>query len=131
MKLVKNIFVLGLVAFWAVMTSHCDLENIPGLSFLACEPEIESAAHQSSDCGDKDTCATVESGLYKSEEKPILVAKPAVLLATFALLELSDLDLRESSAGVRLAEVAPPGFARIWQFSFRTALPPRAPSALA
>src|SRR5688572_14204346 len=111
------------------MTSHCGLEKISGLSFLACAPEAESAPHQPSDCGDDDSCDTVESGLYKSEEKQILVAKP-VIAAAFALLAACDLEGRDAPPSAGLSEVAPPGLAQFWQFSLRTALPPRPPSLL-
>lgn len=131
MKLLKNAFVLSLVAFWAVMTSHCGLESISGLSFLACESEAESSAHQSSDCGDNDACATVESGLYKKEDNKGVVEQSHLLMPVVALLAVSHLELCQSSSYPPRSEVAPPGFSQGWQFFFRTALPPRAPSLLA
>ena len=72
MKLAKNIFAVGMVAFWALMTNHCALEMIPSLSFLACSPQTEAARHLPDDCGDEgDACATIESGNYKSKESQL------------------------------------------------------------
>ena len=129
MKLVKTAFVLALAAFWALVTSHCGLENTFGLEFLTCSTESDhSAPHQSSDCGDDDACATIESGYYKSEEKQVSVVKPdlALLALTFALLAEPATD--ESAPGLAPLQTAPPELAHAWQFSCRTTLPPRAPS---
>jgi hypothetical protein len=127
-KLAKKTFVLALVALWALMTNHCGLENIPGLKFLACSPQTE-AAHQPSDCGDNDACATVESGIYKSEESQVLAGKASFAPVAFTLVLLSEFAPLEPAASQVSAE-PPPEFVHTWQFSFRTALPPRAPSFL-
>lgn len=119
---------LGFVVFWAMITSHCGLENIPGLSFLACASESASASHQPSDCGDDDSCATVESGHYKTEDSDLALGKtPFVTVALVSAL-LSNLDTIEPVSILVPKELAPPELARSWQFSSRTALPPRAPS---
>ena len=129
MKLAKNIFAVGMVAFWALMTNHCALEMIPSLSFLACSPQTEAARHLPDDCGDEgDACATVESGNYKSEESQVSAGEAPVANA-FVLALLSDL-ARESLVSRPAPEIIPPEFAHVWQFTFRTALPPRAPSFL-
>lgn len=117
-----------MVAFWALMTNHCALEMIPSLSFLACSPQTEAARHVPDDCGDEgDACATVESGNYKSEESQVSAGK-APLANAFMLALLSELTALESLVGRASPEVIPPELAHVWQFSFRTALPPRAPS---
>ncbi|MCI0538431.1 MAG: hypothetical protein L0Z50_24760 [Verrucomicrobiales bacterium] len=128
MTLAKKIFVSGLIAFWVLMTSHCGWERIPGLKFLACTPLAEAAPHQPSDCGDDDACATVESGNYKSEEGQVSAPKAPILPVAFALALLSDLAALEPPASEISPEATPPELAHVWQFSFRTALPPRAPS---
>lgn len=130
MKLVKNAFVLGLVAVWALMTSHCGLENIPGLNFLPCASEAEAASHQPSDCGDDDACASVESGSYRTEQKQIAAEKLSFSSVSFLLALLSDRPALERNDSEVSMEAIPPEFEHTWQFSFRTALPPRAPSIL-
>lgn len=117
-----------MVAFWALMTNHCALEKIPSLSFLACSPETEASQHLPNNCGDdSDACATVESGEYKSEERLVSAGK-APLGAAFLLVMLSNFTVLESLVSRALPEIIPPELAHVWQFSFRTALPPRAPS---
>jgi hypothetical protein len=130
-KLVKKTFVLALVAFWALVTNHCALEDIPGLGFLACATQVsEDVPHQPSGCGDDDACADVESGFYKSEESQVSAGKASVAPVAFVLALLSDLSALEPTASQISAEATPPELAHTWHFSFRTALPPRAPSFL-
>jgi hypothetical protein len=120
--------VLALVPFWVLMTNHCGLEAIPGLGFLACSSETEPAPHRASDCGDDaGVCATVESGLYKSEESQVSIAgalfapaEPPLVLHAGTPPPASRLECGRSSDPERLAN--------IWQFSLRAALLPRAPS---
>lgn len=129
-KLVRNTFVFGFVFFWAMITSHCGLENIPGFSFLACESEVASSSHQPSDCGDSDSCDTVESGHYKTEDSQQAAGKAPFLTKAFVLVELSNLDAIEPATVSIVQELAPPELSPSWQFHSRTALPPRAPSLL-
>lgn len=120
---------LAVVAFWALMANHCGLELIPGLDFLACSPQAEASPHQPSNCGDdSDACATVESGLYKSEQSEFSVGKAFLPVVALAVALLSQTDAPESSAGQFLSQGSPPELLKTWQFSFRTALPVRAPS---
>ncbi len=131
MKLVKTAFVLALAAFWALVTSHCGLENTFGLEFLTCSTKAaDSTPHPSSDCGDDDACATIESGYYKSDEKQVSVLKPDLVPLALTLALLSEPATDEFAPGLAPPETAPPELAQAWQFSFRTALPPRAPSLL-
>lgn len=131
MRFLKKTFVLAIIAFWALMTNHCGVELLSGLEFLACAPQSEAAPHQPKDCGDdNDACATVESGLYKAEEGQIAAAKAPVIAVAFALAVFSDLATNDSSADRLSPDPSPPELARVWQFSFRTALPPRAPSLI-
>lgn len=125
-KLAKKIVALGMAAFWALMPIHCALERIPSLSFLACSPHTEAARHLSDHCGDEgDACATVESGNYKSEESQVSAGASAFILAL-----LSDFTAVESLVSKASPEIIPPELEHIWQFSFRTALAPRAPSCI-
>ena len=122
---------LALVAFWTLVTNHCALEAIPGLGLLACSPQGNDAVpHEPTDCGDEDACAAVESGFYKSEEGQVSAKKPFFASAAFVLAALSQVTAAETAAGVAVPVIAGPELAHTWQFSFRTALPPRAPSFL-
>lgn len=48
------------LAVWLPATQHCNLENLPGFSFLQCV--TDSPGHP--DC-EGDSCDTIEKGLYK------------------------------------------------------------------
>jgi hypothetical protein len=128
-KLVQKIFILGFVAFWAVITNHCSLELVPGLDFLACSPQTEATPHQPSDCGDDDACATIESGLYKSEQRQVSAGKAPFLSVAYTLALLAHAVAFEPAAS-RVPEHSPPELVHTWQFLSRAALPPRAPSFL-
>jgi len=117
--------VLLLLAFWGLAISHCALEQLPGLEFLACCHHPETAPHQDNDC-DQDGCSVVESGFYKMEEQAASVPVPLLVLSlVLPLWEAIPPTLAPNS---KLLSSAPPELPRVWQFSWRTALPPRAPS---
>ena len=126
----KTILVMAVLAFWVPATNHCRLELIPGLEFLACcghsEEEQSSGQHQN-ECAD-DLCAQVEDGLYKTESNQVVVEALPVCLIGFlpALLEQSPSP--ERACTVRRLDASPPELLKTWQFSFRAAAPPRAPS---
>jgi len=116
---------LLMMALWVPATSHCDLERLPGLQFLACEDEADRGSHSSDDCA--DACATLESGFYKTEERPLTILTP-ILSVLCVPPVLTD----EPGGTAHCPALDSPTLRRIsqaWQFSFRTALPPRAPSS--
>ena len=116
---------LVMVALWGLATWHCNLELMPGLEFLSCCQHPDTAPHQDNDC-DEDGCAVVESGLYKLEEQAASAPIPSLVLSV--LLPLWEATAPSVHPPVESLSSAPPELPRIWQFSFRTALPPRAPS---
>jgi hypothetical protein len=125
----KPILAMGVLALWLPASNHCRLEQLPGLGFLSCcEHELasEAAGHHEDDCND-DWCAVVEQGLYKTDNQRIVANAPTAVAALF-LLSCPD-RVREliSALPPRRADVAPE-LSKIWQFSFRAAAPPRAPS---
>lgn len=127
MKSLRTLLTLVLVAVWPLVTSHCDLEQLPGLAFLACADDADTT-HAEQSCA-TDTCASVESGLYKIEDTQPLVPTPPLVpseLLTSILLSPAEPD---SSPNPRL-DPAPPELLKSWQFTLRTALAPRAPSLL-
>jgi hypothetical protein len=108
---------------------HCRLEVLTGFEFLSCCQHSESEqspAHHEKECND-DGCAAVERGFYKPETPQDAPVMP--LLAFVAWLSpLSDDG--QSSAFHSLVSISPspPELPKVWQFSQRAALPPRAPS---
>lgn len=113
---------------YGLAMAHCRLELLPGFQFLSCCEHQDTAPHQDDDC-QQDACSVVESGFCKTSDHDEVVPVPLFMLC----YELSVVET-ENAAGNTSAEVrssAPPELSRNWQFSFRTALPPRAPSPLA
>ena len=125
-RFVRTILIVLLALFWVLATNHCRIETIPGLDFLVCCSHDKASPHQDNDC-ETDGCAQVESGLYKMENNPVSVATPTFLLANFLTPLLEELAAPETASDV-LIEAAPPELSKVWQFTSRTALPPRAPS---
>jgi len=127
-RLVKTILIVLLALLWAAASNHCKLEQLPGLEFLACGDHENTAPHEDEDC-ETDGCASFENQLYKSENALASAPAPTVLSTLFHP-PLFDEFASPAVISHVLPDAAPAGFFRIWQFSHRTALPPRAPSLL-
>ena len=116
------------LSLWGLATWHCELEQLPGLEFLVCCHHPGQTPHQDNDC-EQDGCATVESGLYMVEGVATSAPPPVMVLASGLWFP------PESVSGTPLPPVrrssAPPELLRVWHFTFRAALPPRAPSLVA
>ena len=123
-RLRKTVALL-LLALWVPVTAHCKLETLSGLDFLACVEHQDSVPHQDSDCKE-DVCASVESGNYRVEDNPPLILLPLAIVAPVDIDWLADDPWPEPIISAETH--APPELSRLWQFSCRTALPPRAPS---
>ena len=125
MKWLKIIAMFGLLGLWLGASNHCKLEEIPGLSFLVCCDHDGAAPHQDNDC-DTDGCAQLEDGLYKTED-----SKVAVMSASFlpvCVPTVPEMQACVQNAFTDFLPVASPELSVTWQFSFRAALPPRAPT---
>ena len=122
-----RIIFFALTAFaWLSMTMHCQLEKVPGFEFLACLTESNCHSTESSSKGDAG-CCSAEKSEYKAEQLRITIQTPDLLAISAApLLDLANSLPAEVSIGILTA--GPPELPTSWQFSFRTALPPRAPS---
>jgi len=121
MRFVKSIRVIAaclLALVWAPLTSHCQLESIPGLEFLHCASEATDSS-----CCD-DSCTSVESGAYKvpDYQNPVPPVERSIVLH-FSISTPAE----EGQLPVHPAD-APLELLPTWQFSLRTALPVRAPS---
>ncbi len=120
-KLTKVVAMLTL-AVWGLASMHCQLEGMPGFDFLRTCCFVDSAPSPSQDC-EEDECV-VESGDYRAEEQTVSVPQPLLL---FALLS-SVIEVPLPEPQIVVASESPPELSKVWQFSHRTALPPRAPS---
>jgi hypothetical protein len=121
LKHLKRILAMLLLVLWAPTTSHCMIESAGLLpAFLCCDEACGGEA-------DQDACKALESAAYKVDERDSPVAMSVVL---FLLPQvLSDLnDGVEPAPAPGFYPQGAPELAVTWQFSSRTALPPRAPS---
>ena len=109
-----------MLALWLPATFHCQLESIPGLEFVRCSSDTSNQ----SDCKD-DGCCAVEKSQYKSEQHRQTI--PDFLPISSAPL-LNQANTLPVGAGLGILTAAPPELVKTWQFAFRTASPPRAPS---
>jgi len=118
-KRLHRIVGLILLVLWVPITAHCTLENIPGLEFLQCATDAPESNNQ---C-DEDGCAQLESATYKTSDSHNDF-QPLAFIASLPF------DLMEFPADEQQTAVikTPPEISSSWQFSLRTALPPRAPS---
>lgn len=125
MKSLKTLLTLLLVAIWPLAMSHCKLEQLPGFAFLACATDAD-ATHAETNC-DTDNCASIESGLYKTEDTQQSVPAPPLVKSSFQTTTVLAETEPASGCTDHFDPIAPE-LPKSWQFSFRTALPPRAPS---
>jgi hypothetical protein len=123
---VKTILALLLALAWAPMMSHCVLETFPGLDFLRCAADAQTADNTAGHC-DQSACCAAESGPFDLPNQPPLLPTFTGLPLPFAAL--TDC-LPSLPARPRLPALppAPPELPVSWQFSCRAALPVRAPS---
>ncbi len=122
----KTFMIVTLVAVWSLASNHCRLELISAFSFVACGNQADCTGKQDKDC-ETDGCAAVENQLYKSENAQVQLPAPALLPVVF----VSPIVIEDPAPSLtRLFDTTPKVLSRLWQFSYRTALPPRAPSLL-
>jgi hypothetical protein len=116
----KQIVGLVLLVLWVPITTHCALEAVPGLEFLKCANDTPA----NNQCND-DACSQLETATYKVSD-----THAEFQLHTFiALLPLVVAEFPVDEQATAVIE-APPEISCSWQFSFRAALPPRAPSSV-
>src|SRR5262245_17384941 len=120
--------VLTILTVWGLAAMHCKLEVLPGLEFLECCCNVETNTPSPKDC-ENDGCGTIEDGSYRSEEERVSAPQPVLLLGLLAgLIEAPQPVFQPASF---VGSPLPPELPKVWQFSLRAALPPRAPSSIA
>jgi hypothetical protein len=117
-KRLSRIVGLVLLVLWVPITSHCMLENIRGMEFLKCATDTD----QGKNCED-DSCTQLESATYRISD----THTDFLSLAFFDFSAVVFLEFPVDEQPTAVIET-PPEIPVAWQFFFRTALPPRAPS---
>lgn len=125
-RTLRTVFILAFALGWAPLMSHCKLESVPGFEFLQCSNDAQPSKQGGDPCKD-GFCCSMELAKYHSQRQPEFI--PAIL---FAILPEDNFYVVEQSLPAEVSlgvlTAAPPELRNSWQFSFRTALPPRAPS---
>jgi hypothetical protein len=126
----KAILTILLAVLWMPISSHCLLwEVTSGLESLSCCTHTETeekAPHHDEDCA-TDSCSVVERAKYQSFFQRVTV--PALdTHVLFELLPLPEPALTSKAPGPHPSDDALARLPVAWQFSARTALPPRAPA---
>jgi hypothetical protein len=123
-KRFHRIVALCVLAVWSACMVRCELEATLHAAASCCdEGEKPSPAPvQANHC----ICTFVQSGgiIYEKSDVSIPAQTAAVFVLT-AAFEANDFQPKPAFAGLTHS---PPDHLNCWQFSFRTALPPRAPS---
>jgi hypothetical protein len=129
MKSIRTALTLLLAILWLPVTSHClILESVSSLDFLSCCAHEEATAHHEDDCA-TDFCAVVENAQYKSSLQRV-TAPSMDMYGFFELPPLLATTLTPTAIGPHQSNDALARLPVAWQFSARTALPPRAPSVV-
>jgi hypothetical protein len=127
MRNLKTMFTLLLAIVWLPISSHCLLfEPAANLAILACCDNEATTSHHENAC-DSDGCAVVEDAQYRSLVQriavPTLGMTPVFELPPLLVTTLKSAAIATHQTGDVLARLPV-----AWQFSFRAAAPPRAPS---
>jgi hypothetical protein len=128
-QLLKKIMVLVLVACWLPASSHALLQSAGLIHHVHADHDHEdiSGSHEhDSDNHELADGKCAFSATHLSAPSPNMFA--TLLFSTFGVAQ--DFQIQAVSIGSGLAPpgAAPPEFPKCWQFVFRTASPPRAPS---
>jgi hypothetical protein len=123
---IKTVVALVLALVWLPAVSCCLIDASGWLGKQDCCSKEHS--HSVPDPGNCDKpCGALASATYLLQQDELLLLAPVSVVlfdCAFALMEVQ----RPAGIGRHLPATAPPELAGHWQFSFRTALSPRAPS---
>ena len=124
----QTIMMLLLAIVWLPVTSHCLLlESASNFEFFSCcEHEETGTDHHEDECA-TDSCSLVEGAKYKSSLQRVTVP-PLDTRVLFELPPLLETSLTPITTGTHQPDDTLAQLPVSWQFSARTALPPRAPS---
>lgn len=127
----KTIVSLLLAAVWLPASSHALLEHFELIHQVHADHDADSDGSHEHDADNHEAadgrCAL--SSTHVSVPQPNAVALP-MLFCALGLDWASELHVEPQPSGLAPPGTAPPQFSHRWQFSFRTALPARAPSLI-
>lgn len=118
----KTILTLLALALWLPCTARCELEKARVLPTPSCCEEHSQSEKMPPNCG---ICESVASGYFSSESK---ITVPTAFIVSLPFAALSEVPVERDQVSFA-PEEQPPSILNIFQFTSRTALPVRAPSA--
>jgi len=128
MRSLKTMLALLLALAWMPLMSHCKLETVLGFQFIRCASEGQAPVNGPGHCGG-DYCCAVETGSFQAPNHQQIVPVVALALLPLGRVAICEIPLAPRET-LGLFTSAPPELCTAWQFTFRTAPAPRAPSLL-
>jgi hypothetical protein len=125
MRFLRKWLAIAMALVYLPVSGYCLLETAGFATPVECCAESSSQDHgEQGPCGGYG-CCPIEYAAYSNSDSGVadLATPPAVVFFTVVLLS----ELPTEATAVRLERLLPDNL-KSWQFSFRTALPPRAPS---
>ena len=119
----KTVVSLAVLALWAACTLRCDIEILAQSAAMSCCDEAGDESKSTPTQPEQCVCSFLQSGGFISEKSGIPMPLPQVALVIPAAQTTS-----LSTAAPYELICPPPELAKNWQFSYRAAAPPRAPS---
>ncbi|MEI8037230.1 MAG: hypothetical protein WCJ14_02465 [Verrucomicrobiota bacterium] len=128
MRPVVQLLALWLAALWLPLTMHCQLAALHGCDEASLCCQNHGGCSGGDDC-QSDVCNSIETGNCVVNRD--LLTAPAPSCEPIGWSEPVTRP-RGLTSPPTLSETtgAPPGWNRVWQFAFRAAPAPRAPSAV-
>ena len=115
-----------LLVIWLPATSLCLVERAGWLANDDCCPSSASKPAPGKSSGDS-TCCTLASASYKADDYSHLHITAPLFIGVL-IFEAFAGDSEAGQVDCNSDDVGPPTLRTTWQFTSRTALPPRAPS---
>lgn len=128
MQPLKTIVTVLVLAVWAACTAHCAIENLSGAAGVPCCKDDGGRSDQTPHAPGHCVCSAIQAGGYVSQDSSLSIPLPLDGAVLFVVAP-QQVDLRTQPVDVDPA-ASPPGALAPWQFSFRAALPARAPSSI-
>jgi hypothetical protein len=122
----KSIVTVLVLVVWAACTAHCAIESLCGGASPTCCNEDGGGPERGPAGPEQCVCSAIQAGGYVSQEVAHTIPAPLDCVLVFVVApEPSDLAM---PPGCVAPTSRAPGAFQPWQFSFRAALPARAPS---
>jgi hypothetical protein len=121
----KPFLAMIVLALWATCTLRCEMVSLAGSVEADCCVSVAGQQPETPAPADHCVCSWVRSGGYIVEKTAVILPLP-VSLPLLALPEYLDVPMPDALSNELI--LSPPELHASWQFSFRAALSPRAPS---